>query len=283
MNVTLMPNMTREHAYETTKELCRQLDAFSINYNFYGDIPPEFKLRGTASADERYLSDKTDVIIAVGGDGTMIRAAKLALKYSVPVLGVNAGKLAYLMGLESNETELIGRLPARDYTVEERLVLKIDICGENGEKLISDYCINDTVLRSEDIRLVSFDLYCDSGFINRYTADGLIISTPTGSTAYNLAAGGPIVDPRVESIILSPICPHSLTERTVIFSADSVLRILNPKGNPYKTLLSCDGGESIEFSVGCSVHIEKADKKAKFIHLKDDTFLDILHKKMITK
>ena len=269
MKVALMPNPTREQAKETTDKLCIALDKFGISYDFIYET------------DE--ISDSTDLVIAIGGDGTMIRAAKLALFNEIPVLGVNAGNLAFLMGLETDEMTLLNKLLTKDYYIEERLVVRIDVFNKKNESVMSDYCINDAVFaRGAAIKLSSFELYCDSRFINSYTSDGLIIATPTGSTAYNLAAGGPIVDPRVEGIILSPICPHSLVERTVLFSANSVLKIKNP-GNTSKILLSCDGRDAVDFNEGYSAEIRKADKKAKFLRLKDDTFLDILHKKMKIK
>lgn len=283
MKVVIMPNMTRENAYETTVKLCESLDILNIDYSFLPETNVKSALpKGNViSADELPLY--ADILIAIGGDGTMMRAAMLALQYDIPILGINAGNLAYLMGLETDEMILLNKLISGDYMIEERLVLQVDVFDNNNRHVLTDYSINEVVFaRGAEIKLTQFDLYCDNRFINRYNSDGLIISTPTGSTAYNLAAGGPIVDPRIECIILSPICPHSLVERTVIFSSDSVFRIENPQG-ALLSLLSCDGKDSIEFGTAFSAEIKKADKKAKFIRLKDDTFMEILHKKMKNK
>ncbi len=269
MNVKLLPNPTREHVFEATRKLIKTLETLGINYDFLenqndDDYPP-------------------DLIIAIGGDGTMIRAAKYALRYDIPVLGVNAGNLAFLMGLESDETGLLGKLLTKDYTIEERPVLNLKAYDEHGILTDESFLINDAVFaRGEAIKLSSFSLYCDDRFINNYKADGLITATPTGSTAYNLAAGGPIVDPKVECIILSPICPHSLSERTILFSLNSVIKIANP-GNDFPIYYSCDGGDAVNFGDGCFALIKRADKKSKFLRLKDDTFLDILGKKMKSK
>lgn len=284
MNITIMPNLTREHAYETTLKLCHTLDELGITYRFYPSLPDGVSFSHAESITQEHLASFADVLIAIGGDGTMIRAAKLALTSDIPVLGVNAGNLAFLMGLESDDMPLLQKLITKEYYIEDRLVIAIDVYNAEQKKIFSDFCINDAVFaRGGVIKLSSFDLYCDNRFINRYTSDGLILATPTGSTAYNLAAGGPIVDPRVESMILSPICPHSLVERTVLFSAGSVLKIVNPGLSNAQVLLSCDGRESIDFGAGFSATIRKADRKVKFMHMKDDTFLDVLHKKMKIK
>jgi NAD+ kinase len=282
MKVALMPNFTRDTAYETTVKLCNALEKLHISYSFLSEdngIPEEFADK-VISTDE--LSEYADVLIAIGGDGTMIRAAGIVLPYEIPVLGINAGNLAYLMDLETDEMRLLNKLITNQYYIEERMVLNVRVFNEKNEPVFNEYCINDVVFaRGAEIRLTSLDFYCDNRFINRYNSDGLIVATPSGSTAYNLAAGGPIVDPRIESIVLTPVCPHSLVERTVIFSADSDFHIVNPGKSDI--LLSCDGRDSFDFKANYSAKIRKAEKKVKFIRLKDDTFMEILHKKMKNK
>ena len=283
MNIVIIPNLTRENTYETTLKLCETLDSLGFSYALLNqdnvsDVFPGYKI---ISANE--LKSYADILMPVGGDGTMINAAQYALPLNIPILGVNAGKLAYLMGLEANETGLLGKLLTNDYTIEERFVLRVDVYDETNRLVLSDFCINEVVFaRGAEIRQTALDFYCDGRFINRYNSDGIIIATPTGSTAYNLSAGGPIVDPRIESIIFSPICPHSLVERTVIFSSESEFRIVNP-GSLCKTLLSCDGRECVHFGAGYSAKIRKSNMKFKFIRLNDDTFMEILHKKMKVK
>lgn len=283
MIVALMPNFTRKNAYETTLKLCNALEVLEISYSFIADdedLPEQFRNK---AIDCNELEGNIDFIIAIGGDGTMIRAAKLALSFDIPILGINAGNLAYLMDLETDEMILLDKLITNQYYIEERFVLSVDVYDSSNKLVLSDFCINEVVFaRGAEIKLTSLDFYCDNRFINTYNSDGLIVSTPTGSTAYNLAAGGPIVDPRIESIILSPICPHSLVERTVIFSSESEFHIVNP-GNTAHTLLSCDGRGCFEFGPNFGAKIRKADKKVKFIRLKDDTFMEILHKKMKDK
>ncbi|MBQ8209729.1 MAG: NAD(+)/NADH kinase [Clostridia bacterium] len=279
MKVTLIPNLTKENAYASTLNLCSALDSFGIMYDFYGD----FSKYDVSFKSSSVISSDTDVIIAIGGDGTMIRAAKAALPHNIPVLGINAGTLAFLVGLENDEVTLLKKLITGDYTIEERMVLDISIFNKNNELVYSDSCINDAVFaRGAQIKIASFDLFCDGKFVSRYKSDGIILATPTGSTAYNLSAGGPIVDPKLESILLTPICPHSLEQRTIIFNANSVLKIENPDDNKNTVGMSCDGNDSITFCNGYFAEIKKSTNKIKLIRLKDDTFMDILNSKMKT-
>lgn len=280
MKVVIIPNLTREYAYETTVKLCETLTKLGITYSFLAQKDVEAAFNGNEMISKADLKNNADILIPIGGDGTMINAAQLALPFNIPILGINAGKLAYLMGLEADELGLLSKLLTCDYIIEERIVLQVDIFDDTGNNTLSDYCINEVVFaRGTEIKQISLDLYCDNRYINRYNSDGIIISTPTGSTAYNLSAGGPIVDPRIESIILSPICPHSLVERTVIFSSESEFKVVNP-GSSSKTLISCDGRDCVAFGENYSAIIKKSDMKVKFLRLKDDTFMEILHKKM---
>lgn len=276
MKVTLIPNLTKKNAYDTTLNLCTALDSFGISYDFYGD----FSGYNVSFVGKKNISSDTDFIIAIGGDGTMIRAAKAALPFDIPILGINAGTLAFLVGLENNEVRLLKKLLTGEYTTEERMLIDVSLFDADNQLIKTENCVNDAIFaRGSHIKIVSLDFYCDNKFVSKYKADGLIVSTPTGSTAYNLAAGGPIVDPALESILLTPICPHSLDHRTIIFNSDSVLKIVNSANNNIVTV-SCDGDESINFSTGYSAEIRKSKNKIKLIRLKDDSFMDILNRKM---
>lgn len=277
MKVTLMPNLTKENAYNTTVNLCEALKTLNINYDFFGDFS-DFDVDIISSAS---ISADTDVILAVGGDGTMIRAAKAALPYNIPVLGVNAGTLAFLADLENNEVDLLKKLLTKNYVIDERMVLDVTIFDDRNNIIYLDNCINDIVIsRGVQIKISSFDFYCDDKFVSKYKSDGIVIATPTGSTAYSLSAGGPVVDPKIESLILSPICPHSFKQQTILFNPDSVLKIVNPPDSKNHVYASCDGNDSIEFSCNYSAVIKKSDRKVKFIRLKNDSFTDTLYKKM---
>lgn len=281
MRVAILPNLTRKNAKEVTDAICSFMAANSVDCCF------EREYEGVFSDNCPYLDDKElfegcDIIIAVGGDGSIIHAAKRALNYSKPILGVNAGNLAFMAGLESNETGLLKNLIDGNYKVDRRMLL--DVCvydGESGKLIKQNTCINDVVIaRSEMVKMIRLNVSCDEDRINEYYADGIIVSTPTGSTAYSLSAGGPVVDPRIESIVLTPICTHSLFARSIIFSSDSEVCVEVPHDETQEIAVSCDGDESLIIGAKSKIIIRKSESFANFIRIKNDSFIDVLNSKL---
>ena len=281
MTVTIFPNLTRANAYGVALGMIESLARAGIGYNMLEDMRESFAGHCGEFISPDSLAESSDLLIAVGGDGTIIRASRMAYLADIPVLGVNAGNLAYLANLDGNETELLSRLASGDCAVTERSVLEVQAFDKDGAPGVSDICVNDVVFaRGAEISLVTLDAFCGDRRVNRYVADGLIVATPTGSTAYNLAAGGPIVDPGVDAMLLTPICPHSLTERSILFDRESEIKIINTSDKRSQGRLCCDGGVSTEFGSGCAAIIKCASKKLKFLSVKDETFIDVLNKKM---
>lgn len=281
MKAVIIPNLTRANCYFITKEVCTQLDKSGIEYYFDDSYVQKLEFADKS----RFLNidsvlPQSDLVISVGGDGSILNASKKAVKYDVPVLGVNAGNLAYLMGIENDELFLLDRLTDKDYTVEERIML--DVKTYMGSNLIfSSECLNDAVFaRGMRLQLTELSLFCDGKHVNDYKTDGIIISTPTGSTAYNLSAGGPVAQPDVELIMMTPICPHSLTARTILFNVNSTLTVIKPENSKRELLLSCDGEEAFSLPSGSRTVVGSSDKKARFIKIKDDSFTDILNAKL---
>ena len=214
-------------------------------------------------------------MIAVGGDGTIIHAAK----FGKPTLGINAGRIAFMAGLEPTELEMLSALKSGEYEIDRRMMLRAEIVSPDGEILSTHYCVNDAVVaRGLQIKMDDFIVEHNGKFLNKYTADGIIFSTPTGSTAYNLSAGGPVVDPQIESVLLTPICTHSLFSRSLIFKPDSEF-VLRGDGDA-EIGLSCDGEDAIPIGKGCSVRIKRAEMFGEFIRIKNETFLEILNSKL---
>lgn len=282
MIVTIYPNLTREQAPVVTRRIVASLTKYGISWGLFDRTCAAFPdLTPDVVVTEDDFQNTTDVMIAVGGDGSMIRCAKLACQYGIPVLGVNAGHLAYLTGLENDETDLLGKLPQGLFSRTDRTMLTVEVQSPDGTVMFQDECLNDIVFaRGEQIKLCRLDVYCGTSLVNRYTSDGLIFATPTGSTAYNLAAGGPIVDPGADVVLLTPICPHSLTERTVIFSSDSAFTVENTPRNTCAVSISCDGEPAVSFPDGYRAVIRKSSHTAAFLSVKEDTFLDVLTQKM---
>lgn len=278
MKIALMPNLTRKEAFSVTLEICKTLDSLNAEYCFLPEYEQEFGFtKASFLAEEEALSG-CDAVIAIGGDGSIIHAAKSAVKYRKPVLGVNAGRLAFMAGLEDNELHLLSRLIDGDYTLDKRLMLKASIM--RGDEVIStDYCVNDCLITNEEKqRMTEIDVSLAGSCFNSYLCDGVLVSTPTGSTAYSLSAGGPIVDPELESILMTPICPHSLVDRSLAFRPDAVIGVSSAEG---ETLcLSADGAIPQRIEKGCRAEISRAEFTANFIRIKSENFIDILYRKL---
>ncbi len=224
-----------------------------------------------------------DAVIAVGGDGTTLNVAKRASILGIPTLGVNAGRLGFMSGLERNELELLSNLISGNYKVEERMMLNADIV-ENGKVISSNICLNDAVISRGDLaRLIDINVFCEGREVTKTRADGMIVSTPTGSTAYSMAAGGPVVSPDNSCFIVTPICPHSLVNRSIVFSSDKELELSVGNDLNNNSFLSIDGAASIPITAESRINISKSKYKTKLIKLKPDNFYEILNKKLLER
>ena len=234
--------------------------------------------------DSDTLMKASDVVISIGGDGTLIHTAKTALFYDKPVLGINTGRLGFLTKIEQNELDQLCRLFNGEYSIEKRMMLEVNYnCGDEKERLF--YALNDVVIsRGNPSRMIELSVKCDKQSVCSYRSDGVVFATPTGSTAYALSAGGPVVEPCVDSIVMTPICPHSLLfTRTIVFSAERVLHVLTEydrlSGSAYLTI---DGEEGRMVASGSDVIIKRSERYVKLIDL-DIPFFEILSKKFIDK
>ncbi len=278
MKIALIPNLTRTEAAGVAAGICKSLKYLGAQYSFFEEHKDEFEFTGADFLPESEAIDSCDAVIAVGGDGSIIHAAKLAAVKQKPILGVNAGRLAFMAGLEDNELHLLSRLIEGDYSLDKRLMLKANIIKDN-EIILSDYCVNDCLITNEEKqRMTAIDVSLNSSRFNSYLCDGVLISTPTGSTAYSLSAGGPVVDPELESILLTPLCPHSLVDRSLIFRPDAVITVNS--GEKQTLCLSADGVQPVVIERDCRAEISRAEFTANFIRIKSDNFIDILYKKL---
>ncbi|MGN0386880.1 MAG: NAD(+)/NADH kinase [Lachnospiraceae bacterium] len=234
--------------------------------------------------DEDTISDEADVILVLGGDGTMLNAAReIKGRKNIPLLGINLGTLGYLAEVEPDKTkEAIDKVLAGEYELESRMMIGGTILRA-GEKVITDRALNDVVIRRVGTQQVMvFNLYVNRKLLNRYQADGIIITTPTGSTGYNLSAGGPIVEPSARLLVVTPICPHTMIQRSIVLSENDVVEIEIPAGREgqiQNAVVSFDGYAE-ELVTGDSVRIVKADITTDFIKIGKAGFLETLHRKM---
>lgn len=281
MRVLVVPNLTKRDALLHTERVVRRLAELGVpcvleeQYrSACGALPVSFCRRpedGLAACD---------MVIAVGGDGTIIHSAKEAAAFGKPVLGVNVGRLGFVAGLETDELDRLGRLIAGDYLVDERMMLEVTLCREGRE--LSYYALNDAVLaRGALSKILDFRVLLNESNVGDYRADGLIVSTPTGSTAYSLSAGGPVIDPALRCLLLSPICPHSLFTRPVVFGEGSLLQIqAGSSEQGVNCYLTVDGQISVPLKNDEPVRCRAASRTAKLIKLKDINFYEVVNHKL---
>ena len=234
--------------------------------------------------EELFKLEKADCMIVLGGDGTMLQASRDMTGLDIPMIGVNLGTLGYMTQIETgNLEEALERLVNGDFQIESRMMLNARIV-RNGIVREENWALNDVVIaRSGSIKIIKYNIYVNGQFLNNYSADGVIVTTPTGSTGYNLSAGGPIVEPKARLIMLTPICPHTLNQRSIILSAEDVVEIEIPEGRDGQKQMvqaSFDGDGGVCMCTGDRIRIVKSDKVLKMIQLNQVSFLEVLHRKM---
>ena len=233
-------------------------------------------------SDERAVED-ADWVIAVGGDGTLLKTARLVGASGTPILGVNSGKLGFMMQTTPGDlADAVGRVFDGRYTLDKRLVLQGRIAnGTPDDRADGTFsALNDIVIDKGAIcRVIELGIYINDEYVNDVMADGLIVSTPTGSTAYSLAAGGPILAPDMEAIVVSPICPHTLSNRAMVLAARDRIRIEVRADHP-DLLLTVDGQENVVIQPGSTVELFRADHTTHLIRFTDRSFYDVLRTKL---
>ncbi len=241
----------------------------------------ESKLDSFGIAHERYTENADqsfDAIIALGGDGTMLNASRLAFRKSTPIMCINFGTLGYMSGLENGELDMLSALKTGCDT-EKRMLLDIKV-ERNGDIIAESTALNEAVIaRHTDSGIAKIGLKCDGAAVCEYRADGIIFATPTGSSAYALSAGGPIIDTKLDAFCVCPICPHTIGARAMIFSPNSLLHAVNLNESGNNTLLS-DGRTICELEQNDIIHISRSNRTLELIKLKKDAFYETLYNKM---
>ncbi|MCH5197607.1 MAG: NAD(+)/NADH kinase [Oscillospiraceae bacterium] len=283
MKAAVIPNLTREKARGVTLLLLEELNKLGVEIYLSESLENEFSdIKYCRFISENELIPLADIVLPVGGDGSVIRASKKAAVNGKKILGVNAGNLAYLCGIDSEDIPLLSRIVSGDYTIQNRMLLQASLF-DCGRLIKTELCVNDIVFcRGQKIGLVDLSVRANEKPIADYIADGIIFATPTGSTAYSMSAGGPIVEPTLEALLLTAICPHSLAFRPYIFSADTVFTVRGrEKTEGTDICYSCDGEKTVPLKENCFMEIKKSDISAQFITVKSDNFIDVLNKKTI--
>jgi len=240
-------------------------------------IPPN----GLEVASRRSIARQCDLAIIVGGDGTILNAARSLVDFQVPILGVNLGRLGFLTDVSAADIDpCLEEILSGQFREDQRSLLHAQIFRD-GRPATQAYALNDVVIHKREVaRMVEVDTYVNEQFLNTYRADGLIISTPTGSTAYSLSGGGPILHPDLEAVVLVPICPHTLTHRPIVLGADQVVEVAIKATNTTQTQVTCDGQISLGLRPGDRVLICKKNRKLRLIHPKNYDHFEMLRVKL---
>lgn len=275
MNVAVIPNYQTEDGEKAVQQVCAALEALAVPYVMTKDkaFPPE---------DLDACLEACDVAIALGGDGTILHCAKRAAAFGKPVLGINSGRLGFMAGLEMNELTELSRLLSGDYEVEQRMLL--DVVVRSAEGTVSAQALNEAVVsRGALSRMVEIAV-CNNGEpVATYQADGVIVATPTGSTAYSLSAGGPMVDPTLDCLLLTPVCPHSLYARSHLFHRDAHLSLTPGYRKDVPVFVTVDGEEAIPVPQSGVVEVRRANEMAPLIRLKRRSFYKMLNQKLTNR
>lgn len=283
MIISIVPNLDNDGVKELTKRIIEQLHSLNCVIYINNEYESIFDDGSITFCPEDCLYNDCDVAIAVGGDGTTLNVAKNASVKNKPTLGINAGRVGFMSGLEKNELHLLENVVNGKCTVEERMMIRACIYEDNSVK--GEYhCLNDAVISRGDLaRLIDISVSSREGMITKVRADGIIISTPTGSTAYSMAAGGPVLSPDNSCFVITPICPHTLANRSIIVSSDKELNINIDNDRNNNSFLSVDGVKSVQITPQTKVVISKSPYSAKLIKVKSENFYEILNKKIIER
>ena len=285
----IIANSEKDKDLETTRQIYDYLTAHgkSCTVREYQKLEGIFengdsKSIGYTNAD--WIPEGTECILVLGGDGTLIQAARDTVERRIPLLGINLGNLGYLAEIEkSGVLEAMDSLMEDIYTLEPRMMLEGSVCRKE-KKNVHNLALNDIVVnRAGALRVIDYEIYVNGEFLNRYSADGIIVSTPTGSTGYSLSAGGPIVSPMASMIVVTPICPHTLTARSIVLSGEDQVTIRLGSGrraDREEAFATFDGEVSVPITTGDYVEIRKSEQTADILKISKISFLEVLRNKM---
>lgn len=280
--VIVTPNPYRDKNFATVRRAMDILRASGLDVRlclpFEVDKSYELPRDLRFSRLDRELTN-ADMVICFGGDGTILHMAKAATRHNLPILGVNIGTMGFMAELESTELDQLSRLSKGDYTLDKRMMLDVSVL--QGDKvLFHDLCLNDAVVTKGAIaRVVHLSVKCDGVQAMEFGGDGVIVATPTGSTAYSLSAGGPIVEPEANNILVTPICAHDVGSRCMVASEKRVITVELTRNARRNAYLSVDGGRALRLNLGDKTVIRKADLTTKLVRLQERSFYDLVNMK----
>lgn len=285
MKIVLSPNPYRDHglkAAQTAKRILEEKGVevamclpFDIEDAGRAPLPSGIELK-----DLNTELDGTDILVCFGGDGTILHAARDASPRNIPILGVNMGSVGFMAELEQSEMQLLERLPGKNYKIECRMMLDVSV-RRDGKRVFSETALNDAVIvKGAVARMLDLEVTGDRAVISSFSGDGVVIATPTGSTAYCMAAGGPIVEPTSENTIMAPVCAHSLHAKPFVLDSRRTVGIRIAPGSRKTAYLSVDGGKAFRILPGDWVECRKSRQQTRLIRLTGRSFYELIHTKL---
>ena len=259
MTVYISPNSGKPSAYEVALYAAQILLAHGAEVLMCDEAQEMCSTAGVTYLPQKDCLEHTDVILTIGGDGTILHEANLSLQYAKPILGINLGRCGFLATCEINEMETKLAAVARgEFSLDNRMLLYVRVLGHDGWE---GHALNDVVVTKGRLQqAIDFSIYCDDILVEHYRGDGVIVATPTGSTAYSLAAGGPILDSRTKGVVVTPICPHSLASPAMVFAQERKLNVCVGQ-----VFLSCDGAAGFPLKAGATAEVRLSDQVVKLI------------------
>lgn len=280
--IMMHPNPLRDIDFKTTRTIAHFLRKRGVEVTI-----PNYMIGNSDNILTSLPFDEAvcdaDMVVSLGGDGSILHASKKAAEHAIPILGVNIGHMGYMAELEADEVASFEEILNGNFSIEERMMIDVSII-RNDEIIYQNFGLNDAVIaRNDKIKIIDLDLYADEFFISQYCGDGVIVATPTGSTAYSMSAGGPIVDPISKNLIITPLCSHSLTAKPVILSPNRTVSVQAHSDIDAAVGVSVDGEEPFKLSCGDRILIKKSQYITKLVRVKNKNFYDILCTKLLER
>ena len=286
MKVVMTPNPYRDKQFkyaEQAKQILTESGVevamclpFDVDRDY--ELPPHL----TFSELKKEIRD-ADMLVCFGGDGTILHASKIATAHNIPVLGVNVGTMGFIAELEAGELELLRKLASGEYTLETRSMIDVTLTSA-GQTVLRETALTDAVITKGAIaRVIQLTVCCDGVEATNFSGDGLIICTPTGSTAYSMSAGGPIIEPSAKNLLITPICAHAMLAKSIVISPRRVISVKIGKIGRHNAFLSLDGGRAFRINTGDVITAKCSERVTKLVRIKQTSFFEILNKKFIDR
>ena len=286
MKVVMTPNPYRDRNFKYVEQAAEILKDAGVETRIClpFDVDKGFEFPSNLKFSDLSREIKTaDMLICFGGDGTILHSSKIATRHHVPILGVNIGTMGFMAELEASELPLLAKLATGDYRIEKRMMLRVTVHND-GKELFDETALNDAAITKGAVaRVIQMSVACDGVEAINCSGDGLVVSTPTGSPAYSMSAGGPIVEPSAQNIIITPICPHAFLAKGIVTAPWRTISVQVSKLGRRNAFLSVDGGRAFRLSPGDVVTVRKSDQDTRLVRLKDTSFYEIMNNKLYVR